>query len=87
MRKKILKFMMFAAISVVASYNVYSSKLQVNSFFNTTLGDVEALAACEVSSDPSKNVGICVSDIDGMREYCAKKDNIWGNGPACSGTI
>ena len=87
MKKIILKSMLFAAISVVASYNVYSSKVQVNSVFNTTLRDVEALAACEVSSDPSKNVGICVSDVDGVREYCAKKDNIWGNGPACSGTI
>ena len=87
MRKKILKLMMCTVVAVFASYNVYSTKVQVNSFFDATLGDVEALAGCEVSSDPMKNVGICVSDVDGIREYCAKKNSIWLSGPECSGTI
>lgn len=87
MRKNILKATMVAVFAVVASYNVYSSKNQVAQFLDTTLGDVEALAGCEVSSNPDKNIGICVSDIDEVREYCAKKNNVWGGGPACSGTI
>lgn len=87
MRKNILKLMMFIAVALVASYNVYSSKVQVNSFLYTTLGDVEALAGCEVSSNPNKNIGICVSDVDEIREYCAKNTSTWPSGPSCSGTI
>lgn len=87
MRKNILKVIMLIVVALFAGYNVYSSKVQVKSFLDTTLGDVEALAGCEVSSDPDKNVGVCVSDVDEIREYCAKKTSIWGGGPECSGTI
>ena len=51
------------------------------------LADVEALAGCEVSSDPSKNTGVCSGDVNGNREYCVKSSSQWGGGPACSGTI
>lgn len=51
------------------------------------LADVEALAGCEVSSDPSKNTGVCSGDVNGSSEYCVKSSSQWGGGPACSGTI
>ena len=87
MKKNILKTAMIVAFAVVASCNVFSSKSQVDQLLNTTLVDIEALAGCEVSSNPDKNIGICVSDIDEVHEYCAKKNTVWGSSPACSGTI
>ena len=39
------------------------------------LADVEALAGCEVSSDPSKNTGVCSGDVNGNREYCVKSSS------------
>ena len=84
--KKVVKLAFVAAFVAVAGYGVYANQTS-NAMSDLALANVEALAGCEVSSDPSKNTGVCSGDVNGNREYCVKSSSQWGGGPACSGTI
>ena len=84
--KKVIKLFFVAAFVVVAGSGVYANQTS-GTISDLALADVEALAGCEVSSDPSKNTGVCSGDVNGSSEYCVKSSSQWGGGPACSGTI
>lgn len=86
MKRNFFKLILAVAVAAFAGYNVHQSNLKTSLFFEVTLDDVEALAGCEVSSDMSKNKGICVEDVNNGQEYCVT-GSIWGTGPSCSGTI
>ena len=47
-----------------------------NGYVAMTLDNVEAVAACEVSSDSSKNKGVCERDVNGTEDYCVRSN--WG---------
>ena len=86
MKKTILKVTLVAAFALFAGYNVYCTQ-QSGVVPDLTSADVEALAGCEVSSDSSRNTGICSGDVNGSREYCVTSSSQWGGGPKCSATL
>ncbi|HJD10964.1 MAG TPA: NVEALA domain-containing protein [Candidatus Phocaeicola caecigallinarum] len=74
--KNILKTMAVVACVFVAGYNTFTVQEKGNGYVAMTLDNVEAVAACEVSSDSSKNKGVCERDVNGTEDYCVRSN--WG---------
>ena len=81
MKSKILTVMGLIIIALATSIHVNMS-VKNNYSFDMSLGNTESLAGCEVSSDPSKNTGICGSLTGGGGDACV---NAYIGGPKCSG--
>ncbi|MDM8154403.1 hypothetical protein QUW14_08780 [Bacteroides gallinaceum] len=83
MKRNILKVMVVIVCAIGIGYNTFHAQECSNKYVFTELDSVEAIAACEVSSDPSKNTGVCQKDINNSREYCVTGIGMSG----CCGTI
>lgn len=86
MKKSMIKLSVIAVVAIVAGYNVYHSNVETQNLSNITLAEVEAIAACEVSSDTNANKGICLGDVSNGNDYCVT-GSIWASAPKCSETI
>lgn len=83
MKRKMLKIVLIIACVLGIGYNTFEAQECNNKYVFAGLDSVEAIAACEVSSDPSKNTGVCQKDINSSREYCVTGIGMAG----CCGTI
>lgn len=77
---------MVAFVAMVTGYNVYQSNVIPQDVRSITLTEVEAIAACEVSSNSSTNNGVCLGDVNNGNDYCVT-GTIWSSAPKCSATI
>ena len=80
MRKKSILFACIALIAI-AAYIQVSSDSHILAI--SELESTEAIAGCEVSSDPSKNTGYCSKLKDGSDDACVSSGN--GSEVRCSG--
>jgi hypothetical protein len=69
MNKKILYFIVVAAIALVAGWNINQNKSEV-ALSDMTMTNVEALASCETSSSASNNGGYCISNYGSSGDSC-----------------
>lgn len=86
MKRSVIKSTMIAFVAIFAGYNVYQSNVSTQNLSNITLAEVEAIAACEVSSNDGFNNGLCMGDVNNGNDYCVT-GSIWGTAPKCSATI
>lgn len=86
MKKNIIRNTLIATIAIVAGFNVYQSNVRIINLSDTSLTEVEAIAACEVSAISSNNKGVCVKDLNNTNEYCVVGSS-WPTSPVCSETI
>ena len=82
MKKRFLIGMGITGVALVTGFHV-NLGIKKNNSFDVKLENVESLAVCEVSSNPSNNKGICAPVLGGGDSCVAL---IFG-GPACSGNI
>lgn len=76
MKQNILKVLLVVACAFIAGYNTFKAQEKGTEYVAMTLDNVEAVAACEVSSDSSKNNGVCERDVSDTEDYCVKAN--WG---------
>lgn len=84
MKAKIIKLSLAVAVMTVVGYYSYE-KNEVAPFATMTLNEVEAVASCEVSSDPNLNRGYCVKNYGGAGDACVSSGS--GSEVRCSGNI
>lgn len=82
-----MKKMFFRAIlgiAIIGGVSFYNyGKSESTTLSTITLDDVEALGACEVSADPSRNKGYCTTNYGGSGETCVTSGS--GSEVRCSG--
>lgn len=77
MKKKII-VMAIASFATIAGWNISKSETG-SKISQVILSEIEALAGCETSSNPSANVGTCSSMVGGGGDVCVAP------GSSCSG--
>lgn len=81
--KKVVLGIILMVICFV-SYNM--SSMEDNVFVSgLSLSSIDALAACEVSSEPSDNGGYCVKEYNGSNDVCVSQSS--HETVRCSGNI
>lgn len=84
MKAKKITFVLIAfAVTAIAGVNIHQNK-EIKAV-NITISSIEAIAACEVSSDSSKNTGNCVKEMGTNKDTCVSATVIWA--VDCSGNI
>ena len=83
MKKKFFYFIGIFAVVVVAILNIQLGLNENNVVQIFKLNNVEALSACEVTSNPDNNTGTCVSNYGSSGDTCVAHTD--PDRPRCSG--
>ena len=80
------KLFYIACAGCCAAISIFSLKTESDTLFaDFTLQEVEAIAGCETSSDPSNNKGYCVSNYGSPGDSCVSNSD--SDAVRCSGNI
>jgi len=82
MKRNFFVGLLLIGMTIVVSIH-FSIGMKNSSFFDVTLGTIESLAGCEVSSNSDNNKYYCLKESDSDKDHCM--DIFFALAPACSG--